>query len=360
MKKERIIKIISFLSALCLIFVCLNSFLCVNDRRARIFIRGFYKEPKNSIDVILIGPSELYSDFNSPLAWQEYGFTSYSLSVPAMTENLYKPALETALSRQKPKLVVFEIAGFLPKKNEAVLRKWIDNSPWNAQKLKTIKELAPKENRYSYYFPFFKYHMNLLKNPEIVSESLSDALKLWNKPYYKTKSFSSIAKQDKTKKLKKRSYTVSSENKANLEKLLKYCKSEGLQNVLFIYSPHKSVFTTLESFDYLEKTVNSYGYDFINLNSSYEEIGLDVTCDFYNREHLNIFGSQKYTKYLGKLFSERYDVISKHDESVIAEWNDSAEYMNRVIKYLEGETLKNTGELFFETTEIKDEPSKKR
>ena len=42
-------------------------------------IEGFYKEPKNTIDVMMIGASEVYADYSATEAWKNYGYTSYSL-----------------------------------------------------------------------------------------------------------------------------------------------------------------------------------------------------------------------------------------------------------------------------------------
>lgn len=45
-------------------------------------IEGFYKEPKDSIDVMMIGASEVYADYSATEAWKNYGYTSYSLGYP--------------------------------------------------------------------------------------------------------------------------------------------------------------------------------------------------------------------------------------------------------------------------------------
>lgn len=44
-------------------------------------IEGFYKEPENTIDVMMIGASEVYADYSATEAWKNYGYTSYSLGV---------------------------------------------------------------------------------------------------------------------------------------------------------------------------------------------------------------------------------------------------------------------------------------
>lgn len=356
MKKIRIIKIITFLLLLAIMLSLFSFVLCVNTKRDRIFINGFYKEPENSLDVVLIGSSELYTSYNSPLAWKEYGYTSYSFSISGMTGVLYKPALDITLDRQDPKLVVFEINGFLYDDDEfddeATLRKLIDNMPWNSRKLEIIKELIPKEDRYSYYFPLFKYHMNFM-HPRLIGGVLKNTIKFSKLDYLKTKSFSATAKIDAVSGLYFDSRKIDSKGKKCLDELLQYCNDLGLENVLFVYSPHKTLIYHTESLDYIKERVETYGYDFENFNNSYEEIGIDITKDFYNGQHLNIFGAQKYTKFLGKYITDHYDVTrDSYSKEITDEWNDCAKYMDGVIKHVEKQTKKNTGKIFYETTKI--------
>lgn len=356
MKKTRIIKIITFLLLLAVMLGLFSFVLNVNTKRDRVYIDGFYKEPENSLDVVLIGSSELYTGYNSPLAWKEYGYTSYSFSLSGMTGKLYKPALDIALDRQDPKLIVFEVNGFLYEDDEfddeATLRKLIDNLPWNSRKLEIIKELIPKEDRYSYYFPLFKYHMNFM-HPRLIGGVLKNTLKTAKLDYLKTKSFSATAKIDSVNGLYYDSRAIGSKGKKCLDELLSYCNERGLENVLFVYSPHKTLIGHPEELDYIKETVESYGYDFENFNNSYDEIGIDITKDFYNGQHLNIFGAQKYTKFLGQYFIEHYNVKrDSYSKDMIDEWDTCAKYMDKVIKHVEKQTKKNTGKMFYETTRV--------
>ena len=48
---------------------------------------GFYSEPQNSIDVVVVGNSDAYSGFSPMELWNSFGYTSYvsaeGLQVPA-------------------------------------------------------------------------------------------------------------------------------------------------------------------------------------------------------------------------------------------------------------------------------------
>ena len=79
--KNRALRAVIFLLVAALLYGVLTDVLSVNNPTDQRHIRGFYLEPKNSLDVVLIGASELYTGYCAPRAWKTCGFTSYPLSV---------------------------------------------------------------------------------------------------------------------------------------------------------------------------------------------------------------------------------------------------------------------------------------
>ena len=154
--KKRALRAVIFLLVAALLYGVLTDVLSVNNPADQRHIRGFYLEPKNSLDVVLIGASELYTGYCAPRVWKTCGFTSYPLSVSSAPACLYRSMLAEALRRQKPKVVVVEVNAFLYDFNEKDtkigLHKWIDNIPLSANKLSTIRELVPGGQRMPYYF----------------------------------------------------------------------------------------------------------------------------------------------------------------------------------------------------------------
>ena len=136
----------------------------VNNEWDMRHVHGFFLEPEDSLDVVLIGASQLYTGYSAPLAWQDYGFTSYPLTVSNIPARLYGSLLTEAVDRQHPKLIVVDIDGFINDENpetlEANLRKWIDNIPWSRNRLETIRACVPRELQTSFYFNIAKYHAN--------------------------------------------------------------------------------------------------------------------------------------------------------------------------------------------------------
>ena len=50
--------------------------------------------------------------------------------------------------------------------------------------------------------------------------------------------------------------------------------------------------------------MDEYGLEYLELNEALEEIGIDPTTDFYNKNHLNTSGAGKTTDYLSEILKQ--------------------------------------------------------
>ena len=101
-KRNTVLRVIAFLLIVALVYGALTRLLTVNNATEQQYIRSFYLEPKNSLDVMILGASETFTDYCAPLAWQHAGFTSYPLAVSAAQGTLYASMLRESAKRQSP------------------------------------------------------------------------------------------------------------------------------------------------------------------------------------------------------------------------------------------------------------------
>lgn len=347
---KKLIRFICFLLVTSTVLCGLNLFLSTNNDRDGIHIKGYFKEPKNTIDVLLIGASELYTGFNSPLAWEKYGFTSYSLSYASMPGSMYKPVLNKALKTQSPKLVAVEVNGFMFNDKYCTQRRpihaWFDSVGIDSDGKSFIEENIPKENRAEFYLPFYKYHSNW-RHPVVCARNFVNLAYLEKEGISYSKTFANTALKREKAELTKRKSCFTEKSKEYMTDLLKTCREKGLKNVLFFRAPHCVKNQNPQAIKDMEKLICEYGYRFVDYENAYEEIGLDVKNDFYNIEHLNIFGMEKFTLFFGKYICENYDVKSEHSEKTVKQWNKCADVMSRTV-----EECKNDKEcnIFYELT----------
>jgi hypothetical protein len=79
---------------------------------------------------------------------------------------------------------------------------------------------------------------------------------------------------------------------------LEFCKEEEINNLIFTRFAHRNSAAHSAAVAQVAQVLENYGYSLLNLEEKIEEIGLDFDKDFYNDEHLNIYGMEKTTAYI--------------------------------------------------------------
>lgn len=344
--RKRAIKITAlFIVVLLLLHLTAMVLLCTSTN-AEMHIKGFYKEPENTIDVALIGSSEVYADFSSPLAYRDFGFTSYGLCYDGAPASMYRSMLDVYLERQDPQVVVIELNGFFYGKdnmyNEGRMRKWTDNMKKDRNWVKVIRENVDKEERLNYYIPLLKYHSNW-NRPYELTAAVYYRLRMYKQDISKMKSFGTkTMSSEKIITKRKDSRPMTKQGREQLLKMLDYCEEKGFKNVLFLWSPHL-VPMDPESDAEIKALVEEHGYKYLNCDNGFEKIGIDRSSDFYNSEHLNVFGNEKFTRYLGDYISTNFDIDTSHSESVDEQWKDCVSYTEEVYDLMKERTKTNEG-----------------
>ncbi|WP_416325214.1 hypothetical protein [[Eubacterium] hominis] len=310
-------------------------------------VKNFYQLTDNSIDMMIIGASTSYTDFSAPLAWHKYGITSYSLATNMAPMGLAKSMLIEARKYQNAKLFVIDINGILYndeyETKEGSLRLWIDNMKYSKNKIDTIRELIPQNERMSYYIPFLKYHSNWDKGLECLKAAKQE-IDTWRDPV----NLSILGVEGRTRMQPMNNvYSVANYKKESnmyeksgqhLKELLEYCKNEDLSNVVFTNMPryyNDKMLPQRERLNTAKRLIQEYGYRCIDLDDYVEEIGLDPKTDFYNPNHLNIYGQTKTTYFLMDMLLKDYHLKGEHDNSDVERWNKEYETYKKVYQWVD-------------------------
>lgn len=324
-------------------------------------IHDFYTEPEDSLDVVYLGASEMFADISPAYAYEHYGYTSYPYAQDANPGTLYLSQLKEITAQQSPDVIFVEINGFLYSdveqyREEARLRIYTENIPWSANKIRTIMEYD-YEDKLSCFFPFIKYHGNW-QNPTVLDyridmnlHSVKDPARL--KGIYSRTYADTVPVLELDKAADHQTEPIIELSEQYLRELLEYCKAEEL-NVVFLRCPHKLVDDgTLYSFRQANRAgeiIGEYGFEFLNLDKLCEEIGIDHMTDFYNSDHLNIYGQRKLTDYLSRRILDVYKVtpMTQTAENT-AQWNEAVRYINAFYDYTE-EAFRSGDDLWLSET----------
>lgn len=353
----RTIKLISLFIAVALTAGVLQEYVLCHADHNRERLKGFYLEENDSLDVVFMGASEVYSDFSPGHAYSSNNITSYLFSTQSNSILNYKAQLKNILSRQNPDLIVIELNGALYDNDgettkEANLRNYADNVPLDTIKAEWIAQYGG-ENTLEYIFPLIKYHSTWKDIPDdmLYQKTVADD-RLRGYSYLKgilneARIFQSTQRSmnsmlQKSAGSKK---PLGALEEQTLRELLQFCRDEQLDNVVFTRFPHIVVMRTFSRFERsntVADIVNEYGYDYLNFELNYEQTGLDETTDFYNLDHLNVYGQKKFTDYLTKYLIDNYGVKARgQSDSQKTKWQECADYYTAYYDY--SDSLINSG-----------------
>ncbi|MBQ6153713.1 MAG: hypothetical protein IJJ15_08205 [Ruminococcus sp.] len=335
---KRILKVGSLLLCICVCVYVLQYFFFCNADNNSVRLQGYYMEDKGSLDVVIIGASESYYDYVPGYAYDQYGFTSYAYGTPSTTIFNYKTMLKEVLRTQNPKVIFIELNGAYyddtDLDDDINLRNYSDHIPLNENKIELINKCV-EGDKLEYYMPIIKFHsawrdypsglgfpVGMIENQIRGYSTLKGIRTNIETNQYKRKSQVGPVNLAKTEPLNPRAEEA-------LRDLLQYCKDENLDNVVFGRFPHNVEGVNLKRFQRSNTTkgiVEEYGYDFIcfdvNGNDRY-----DITTDFFNLEHLNIYGQQKFTDDFSRCLIDNYGLgQSELTEKQKEEWKDCARY----------------------------------
>lgn len=337
---SRILKIFALIIplALFLSFTQNYVFAYVDQNAER--VRSYYLEEENSLDVVFMGASDVNTAFAPPLAYEKFGFTSYLYAFDANPGSLYKYQLKEILSTQNPQAIVIEINGLLYTSNqqetEARLRLFSENIPFSLNKLAAIYR-QDVDNKISYVFPIIKYHGNWIKGSELL-ETYKWRTTQGSKPaLWKGITACTLARPVDPSDWEA-SLPTDSIPEEQLIDFLEFCKSKNLSNIVFARFPHRNHVEYTYKIAQIEQILAKYGYSLLNLEKCMDEIGLDLNTDFYDDEHLNIYGQEKLTDYLGRyLANEVLGAPRKQSEENAKHWDDcidSYKLFNSYARYM--------------------------
>ena len=363
MKKKlyitRGLKLLSFGLAVVLTTLLLQTFLLKRIDNNTMRMEAFYLEEKHSVDAVLIGASDVYAGYSAPYAYEKYGYTSYPYATQASPANIVLPQIKEVLKYQDPKMVIVEINAFLYRDselpNEASARMFADNVPRDNIWRDYLKDAIPEDKQIEYYLPIIKYHSSWNEYPWKI-KYLNAEIGLKQKGYSLFRGYKTVANEFhcETKiyndELKDNNETLplAVNGERYLRQTLDYLKENNITNVMFMRFPHivtESGVTRFKRCNEAAKIIESYGYDFVNLEQNGDWAGIDVNKDYYNWDHLNVYGSEKVTDYVANMLQTKYGITKTElTDKQKAEWNDSVNHYHMIYNYCQ-EMIKRRLEL---------------
>ncbi len=292
--------------------------------------QGFYEMDKNTVDVLFFGSSAGVRGFIPQELYNNYGMTSYNLSCEQqnMVSSYYW--LCEALRYQDPSVVVLE-SKFIFEKDKGKLQDAWFRKAFNHMRFSSVKREAisvscelvnlqaeedhriDKQSVISWYLPIIRYHTRWEETGR--AEGFQYYLKM--SKIHDLKGFApvSVRTSDEFTPIVEDETidsAVTSEVEVEyLNKIVDLCYDEGIE-VILTYNP--STTDTVAKYNALRQYADRRNVAFIdfNLESVLTEMSYDYNQDNEGSTHVNFWGAQKLTNYIGQyllennLVQERY------------------------------------------------------
>lgn len=251
-------------------------------------------EKNNSIDVLALGDSLVYSSIIPMEIYNNYGYTLFDCSHPAITMKEAYDYFDVAVKSQKPKVALIEANMFFRDAKK---------KPWHYKYTNALKNILP----------LFTYHNNW-KNILFSDTGLMNIEKGYklNKKRRSSKNFDYMVISNKK-------YEIKEENLVYLEKMLSLAEEYNVKVVVMGFPSQTSWNLTKDNMT--KKLTQKYRLDYININNK-SELDFDWTKETKDKgSHLNYYGALKATNYVGE-YLKNLNVLEDHrKDDAYNDWN---------------------------------------
>lgn len=294
----------------------------------------FYELPKDSVDVVTIGASGMREFYNVNEAYHTTGVASATVATSGQPFIAAKYLIKEVEKTQHPKVYVLDIRelehtgadGYLK-----ALRRVTDSMRFSRNRLDLINrafeldrlaQSDPGGNKIDYIFSYFLYHNRW---DELTAVDFGNYGHL---TWMGFSIFSSVTPMygapDKIAEYTAEPLTDLAQ--IQLDEVLAYCKelheSQGTE-FLFIDSISWAEEIHYQRAVNVRDQVQAAGFTFIDMREPFDEMGFDLESDFRDDQHVNVWGSIKYTDYLSVYLQQTYGLEDHRGDSTYQMWEDN-------------------------------------
>ena len=145
-------------------------------------------------------------------------------------------------------------------------------------------------------------------------------------------------------KKKKKCETMPKYVKIYLEKIEELCEKNNAQ-LLLVSMPSPKNWNHKRHAE-MQQYADEKGIAYLDLNEKVEELGLNWAEDTQDKgDHLNVYGAEKVTSYLGNYLEDNYELEDHRNDPAYEAWNQLAEQYEQNLAKTRGEieVTKETG-----------------
>ncbi len=318
----------AFCALVAVVLICLGNFFQPVWLKWNNFhtTKGFYEEPKNTIETVFLGSSVVASSISPIEMYDECGINAYNLGMaqqPLMCsyywlEETYRRHPETL------KTVVLEASSLRSDTDESFYHRALDNMRFSTIKFRAVYDYMDGDigRVLSFINPLVSYHSRWDSLEKTDFDKFSYDRDSGTRGYYLIDTIYAEKDYYAKENIKNPILDMSAEPEALLENAVEYfgrmaefCKEKGLSLIL--------IKTAADNWNdglhnACRELTDGYGIEFLDFNyDPYFDLDGSYIHDFDTNDgkHLNYFGSVKFSKWLGRYLVDNYGAADIRDNS---------------------------------------------
>ncbi len=330
-KPGRLVRCAVFFFLLLLLVIAAGHVLRTKNRE--ILSESYFDGGRGDHDVILLGPSTIMNGVYPPVLWNRFGFTAYNLGAGNESALSSCYLAQYAIRKDHPKLIVYD-CGLLRKEkvvdSVSFLHFVTDVLPMTLpERWALLLELAVRRevgvlDTLQLFFPVLTYHARW---EELSERDFSGD----------EKAAAMGAKVDRTRLGRKNVRPVTpyagdgegylpEHSEEELRRLIRICRDSGTELLLVTmpltcktrYFGQEDYEARVDAAAAVTRIAEEEGITHLNLINDGAAFGLSAAEDTVEGYHLNVYGAEKFTAFLGSYIAEHTDVEDRRGDESLA------------------------------------------
>lgn len=317
----------------------------------------FYNMEKDSVDVLFLGPSVVTNAYCPQVIYDEYGIRSFNLSSEQQSIFLSYYWLKEALRSQSPQVVVLDSLFLEPihqddpvNMTEGMIRIGLDPMHLSKVKIEAVNDICrldPSQQEISYYLTNIRFHgrWETLTAADFKNNGL-DVAPL--KGYYGITEMGPDSYEAYVPSASTERQEIPENMVIYFNKIVDLCNENGIKLVL-VSLPGEPMYDSIHNSINDLAAENNVDYYNLTLQEYIDEIGAELPVESVIY-HGNVWGSEKMSRFIGKILASNYNVDAVYDE----QWEETRDFYNKYMQVRNLLLIKNISDYIDGILEAKE------
>ena len=291
-------------------------------------IEQLYATPEGLIDVVFVGTSHCYCAVYPAVLWNEYGIAAFDMCVSGQDKDSAYHDLVELYKTQNPSVIYVDLYALLFDEHlveSNVYRNYLCLKT-SQNSIALVNKYIPEEDREAFYFRFPIIHTRYreLKKYDFLSYPPNF---FGRGEYYET--YIGGSWEDQAALNDSIIGELSEKNLSWLTDMISLAESHNTE-IEFMVVPFAVSTAEQEILNAAEEMLVLENYSYMDFNKMREQLGISLQSDFSDQFHLNIYGAEKLTSFLGKNLMEKYDLPDHRGDADYQQWEDDLRWYENV------------------------------